>query len=77
MSDTITYQYKLPSAINKSGDQDELFLAKYSEVEKKEAPCFFWGKLTNPFITARCLIALSNVVKSSFSLSPADLAKLK
>ncbi|MES1181361.1 MAG: SWIM zinc finger family protein, partial [Flavobacterium sp.] len=77
MSDTITYQYKSPSAINKSGDQDELFLAKYSEVEKKEAPCFFWGKLTNPFITARCLIALSNVVKSSFSLSPADLAKLK
>lgn len=77
MSDTITYQYSSPSAITKSGMQDELFLAKYSEVEKKEAPCFFWGRLSDPYITARCLITLSNVVKSSFSLSPADLAKLK
>lgn len=77
MSDIITYQYASPSVLLRSPDRDELFLAKYSEVEKKNAPCFFWGKLSDPFITARCLITLSNVVQSSFNLSPFELAKLK
>ncbi len=45
MSGTITYQYKSPSALYKSAGNDELFLAKYSEVEKKDIPCFFCGKL--------------------------------
>jgi hypothetical protein len=77
MSDTITYQYEIPSGLSKAGSFDELFLAKYSEVQKKDAPCFFWGRLTNPYLTARCLINLSNVVKSSFSLSPFQMAMLK
>ena len=73
MTDTISYQYAAPSTLQRSADQDELFLAKYSEIEKREAPCFFWGKLTQPYMTARCLIALSNVVQSSFNLTPAQL----
>lgn len=77
MSDIITYQYAYPSALVKNGSSEELFLAKYSEVVKKEAPCFFWGKMQDPFIMARCLITLSNVVQSSFSLSPFEIAKLK
>lgn len=77
MSDTITYQYATPSALLKAKGQDELFLAKYSEVQKKEAPCFFWGRLSDPHTTARCLITLSNVVQSSFNLSPFEIAKLK
>ena len=77
MSDTITYQYTSASSLIKSRSSDELFLAKYSEIEKKEAPCFFWGNLTDPYVTARCLIALSNAVQSSFNLSPFDIAKLK
>ena len=77
MTDTISYQYAAPSALQRSADQDELFLAKYSEIEKKETPCFFWGKLTQPYMTARCLIALSNVVQSSFNLTPAQLTMLK
>ena len=77
MTDTISYQYAAPSALQRSADQDELFLAKYSEIEKKEAPCFFWGKLTQPYMTARCLIALSNVVQSSFNLTPSQLSMLK
>ena len=77
MSDTITYHYTNPSAFLKGQSQEELFLAKFSEIEKKEAPCFFWGKLENPFMVARCLITLSNVVQSSFNLSPFELAKLK
>jgi hypothetical protein len=77
MSDTITYQYNRSSALSKSASLDELFLAKYSEVQKKDAPCFFWGRLTDPYTTARCLLTLSNVVQSSFNLSPFQLALLK
>jgi len=77
MADMFTYQYPFASVLNKFNNQDTLFLSKYSEVEKKEAPCFFWGKLTDPFITARCLIALHNVVQSSFNLSPAEIAQLR
>lgn len=77
MSDIITYQYKSPSGLFKSEKEDGIFLSKYSEIEKKEAPCFFWGKLTDPYTTARCLITLSNVVQSSFNLSPFEIAKLK
>src|ERR1700761_6927746 len=77
MSDTITYQYNKSSALNKSNSLDELFLAKYSEVQKKNAPCFFWGRLTDPYVTARCLLTLSNVVQSSFNLSPFERSLLK
>jgi hypothetical protein len=77
MSETITYQYQAPSALKRSDLSDELFLAKYSEVQKKNAPCFFWGRLTHPYTTARCLLTLSNVVQSSFNLSPFQLAMLK
>jgi len=77
MSETITYQYRQPSLLKKSTLIDELFLAKYSEVQKKDVPCFFWGRLTDPYTVARCLLTLSNVVKSSFSLSPFEMAMLK
>lgn len=77
MTDTLSYHYAAPSVLRQAGGGDELFLAKYSEIEKKEAPCFFWGKLTQPYITARCLIALSNVVQSGFNLTPAQLSLLK
>ena len=77
MSDIITYHYNAPSVLIKSEKEDSLFLSKYNEVEKKVAPCFFLGNLTEPYITARCLIALSNVVQSSFNLSPFEMAKLK
>ena len=77
MADTISCQYAALSALQRAADQDELCLAKYSEIEKKDAPCFFWGKLTQPYMTARCLIALSNVIQSSFNLTPAQLSILK
>lgn len=77
MSDTITYQYTSNSSITKKKSVDEFLLAKYNEVSQSEVPCFFWGKLTDPYITARCLITLSNTVQSSFNLSPFQLALLK
>jgi hypothetical protein len=76
-AETITYQYQELSSLTRSGKDDALFLSQYSEVQKKEASCFFWGKLTDPYTTARCLLTLSNVVQSSFSLSPFERSLLK
>lgn len=77
MADVINYQYKNPSAFTKDNDSDELFLSKYSELQKNDSSCFFWGNLKDPYTTSRCLIALSNVVQSSFNLSPFQMALLK
>jgi hypothetical protein len=77
MSDSITYTYAAPSGLSKTAQGEELFLSHYSEVQKKQSPCFFWGRLTDPYTTARCLITLSNVVQSSFNLSPFQMALLK
>lgn len=78
MEDLLTYQYTTPSSLVKKGNAEELFLSKYSEIQKNtDAPCFFWGDVKNPFIMARCLITLSNIVKSSFNMSTFQLALLK
>ena len=70
MSNTIlNYQYQTVSTI----DSDNLFLSKFSEVQKNAAPCFFWGKLTNPYALSRCLINLSTIVQSSFNQPPSVL----
>lgn len=78
MEDTLIYNYSKSSSLVRKDALEELFLAKYSEIQKNtDAPCFFWGNVGQPFILARCLITLSNIVKSSFNLSPFQMALLK
>jgi hypothetical protein len=77
MSDSLIYKYPTPSAMVKKGADDMLFLSKFSEIEKGNESCFFWGQIKESFLLARCLVALSNIVKSSFSLTPADFARMK
>src|SRR5690242_20438307 len=77
MSSFLQYEYDAPSTLTKTDKGDELFLSHYSEIEKVKSPCYFWGKLQDPYTTARCLITLSNVVQSSFSLSPFEWRLLK
>src|SRR5690348_13378759 len=78
MSDTIVYHYANPSLLTRDIDaSNQLFLSKDREVQEKDAPCFFWGRLKDPYMTSRCLIALSNVVQSSFNLSPFQMALIK
>ena len=77
MKETLHYQYKAPSSITRTGGQEHLFLSKFNEVQKSDAPCFFWGRLKSPYEISRCLITLSNIVQSSFNLSPFQLALLK
>jgi hypothetical protein len=78
MEDTLIYTYTKPSSLTKKNSLEKLFLSKYSEIQKNtDVPCFFWGNVGQPFIVARCLITLSNIVKSSFNLSPFQMALLK
>lgn len=78
MEDTLIYNYSGASSLLKEGALEELFLAQYSEIHKNtDIPCFFWGNVGQPFILARCLITLSNIVRSSFSLSPFQMTLLK
>ncbi|MBE4950766.1 SWIM zinc finger family protein [Chryseobacterium culicis] len=78
MEDTLIYNYSGTSSLLDKGNLEELFLAQYSEIQKNtHVPCFFWGNVGQPFILARCLISLSNIVRSSFSLSPFQMALLK
>ena len=54
MTDTISYQYAAPSALQRSADQDELFLAKYSEIENLKSatkPLNVLIAFTRPLIT--------------------------
>lgn len=76
-SDTLNYQYKTASSLKKENGKESLLLSKFSEVEKGSSPCFFWGTLNQPYELSRCLITLSNIVQSSFNLSPFQLALLK
>lgn len=78
MDETLIYSYNIHSALTRDNGQDALRLATFSEIQKSsDAPCFFTGQVRQPLMMARCLIALSNVVKASFNLSPARLALLK
>ncbi|WP_179333543.1 SWIM zinc finger family protein [Winogradskyella costae] len=76
-SETLNYKYNSQSCITSTKGKENLLLSKFNEVEKGNSPCFFWGKLNNPYELSRCLITLSNTVQSSFNLSPFQLALLK
>ncbi len=52
----------------------QLVLAHQAEIaEVSNVPCFFWGSLTEPLLTAKCLLTLSKVVRSSFGPIPPSL----
>ena len=74
---TLNYRYDSASTIYKAEDAENLFLSHFREDQKGNSECLFWGQLTDPFIISRCLITLSNIVKSNFTFNPAQLAMLK
>ncbi len=72
------YWYAQPSAVSKSTDRTNILLSHFNEdTEVEEAPCFFWGKLKNPYLTAKCLTTLSKVVRSRFALTMQELAAMR
>ncbi|MBD0403343.1 SWIM zinc finger family protein [Flammeovirga sp. EKP202] len=73
MEEQLNYCYQQKSDLN----SETIFLSQFSEIHKGTSSCLFWGKLKYPYYLSRCLITLSNVVKSSFNLSPFQIALLK
>ncbi len=76
-TETLTYNYTFASLLQSSQNESDLFLSNYSEVPQTDLPCFFDGRLSNPYMVARCLIALANVVKSNFILTQAQLEAMR
>lgn len=69
MTNTLTYAYHEASLWNKT--ESRLFLSDYSEVRHHER--FFFGEVLEPFILSRCLLVLSNTVRSRFTMTPQDI----
>ncbi|WP_312136920.1 SWIM zinc finger family protein [Sphingobacterium sp.] len=66
--------YKGNSVLSQQSGIQRLVLSHQAEIkEVNEVPCFFWGSLTDPLTTAKCLTTLSKVVRSSFGPIPASL----
>lgn len=77
MSQTLSYLYPAPSTLLREAGEETLLLSQYNGVEAQDVPCFFWGAMKNPLVASRCLLTLSQVVASSFYLSPSALARLR
>lgn len=70
----LNYQYSTVSSLKKSDGIHQLMLAHQSELpELNHVPCFFWGTLTEPYLTAKCWSTIAKVVRSSFSPIPPQL----
>ena len=76
-TDTFQYAYSFASLLREDKGKTELFLSNYSELPQANLPCFFTGTISNPYIVARCLVNLANVVKSNFILTAAQLEAMR
>ena len=66
--------YKQHSSLQQSSGIQQLVLAHQAEItEINNVPCFFWGNLTDPLTSSKCLLTLSKVVRSSFGPIPPSL----
>ncbi|MCC9071122.1 SWIM zinc finger family protein [Flavobacterium sp. F-65] len=70
----LEYNYKGVSTYSKTKGINNLVLAHQTEIEEvNNIPCFFWGSLTDPYVTAKCWSTIAKVVRSSFGPVPPSL----
>ena len=70
----LLYNYQEVSTLNKSKGINNLVMAHQTEIaEVNNIPCFFWGSLTDPFVTAKCWSTIAKVVRSGFGPIPPSL----
>lgn len=70
----LQYNYQGVSTYTKAKGINNLVLAHQTEIEEvNNIPCFFWGSLTEPYITAKCWTTIAKVVRSSFGPLPPSL----
>ncbi len=61
-------QYNRKSVLTQNQNSTELILSHFNEsIEDKAVPCFFWGKLKEPYLFARSLLTLSKIVSANFT----------
>lgn len=70
----LQYSYQSVSTYTKDKGINSLVLAHQTEIETiNNIPCFFWGSLTDPYLTAKCWSTIAKVVRSSFGPIPPSL----
>lgn len=70
----LQYNYTGVSTLTKAKGINSLVLAHQTEISSvNNIPCFFWGNLTDPYITAKCWTTIAKVVRSSFGPVPPSL----
>lgn len=72
------YAYASASTLIQEGTNKGLTLSHGAEIpEVNNVSCFFWGKLTDPFLTAKGLTTIAKVVRSRFALTQQELAAMR
>lgn len=72
------YDYNADSILEKTDGGNALMLAHQTEIEEvNNVPCFFWGRLTQPYLTARCLMTVAKTVRSRFALTMQEMMALR
>lgn len=70
----LEYNYHGISTISKTKGVNSLIMAHQTEIEEVNSiPCFFWGSLTDPYVTAKCWTTIAKVVRTSFGPVPPSL----
>lgn len=70
----LEYNYQSTSLLQKDQGVNKILLVHQTEIEEiNNIPCFFWGSLVDPYLTAKCWTTISKVVRSSFGPIPASL----
>lgn len=70
----VEFGYHSLSHFNKKPTFSELVLSHHAELDEINCvPCFFTGSITEPVLTARCLMTLAKVVQASFAPIPVRL----
>jgi hypothetical protein len=76
--ETADFTYSDVSTINKVDKQNSLFLSHQTELEEvNNIPCFFWGRMREPYLTAKCLATVAKTVRSRFALTMQELAAMR
>jgi hypothetical protein len=72
------FTYPTASTLTKTAQGNALSLAHQTELEEvNSVPCFFWGRLRDPYLAARCLMTVAKTVRSRFAMTAQELAALR
>lgn len=75
---TADYIFSEASIIEKIDHKNNLLLSHRTELEEiNDIPCFFWGKMRESYLTAKCLLTVAKTVRSRFALTMQELAAMR